>query len=57
MSEENEREILNELKKMNEKLDKLNEPSPFTMPIIIVIGVAGYLLLAPFLVDVFVSIL
>lgn len=57
MSEENEKEILNELKKMNDKLDKLNEPSPFTTPIIIVVGIAGFLLLAPFLVDVFVSVL
>lgn len=57
MSEENEKEIINELKKMNEKLDKLNEPSPFTTPMIIVIGVAVFVLLAPLLVDVFVSIL
>ncbi|MBN8236391.1 hypothetical protein JF544_14075 [Halobacillus kuroshimensis] len=57
MSEENEKEILHELKKMNEKLDKLNEPSPFTTPVIIVVGIAGLLLLAPLLVDVLVSIL
>lgn len=57
MSEENEKETLHELKKMNEKLDKLNEPSPFTTPVIIVVGIAGLLLLAPLLVDVLVSIL
>ncbi|WP_164908465.1 hypothetical protein [Halobacillus litoralis] len=53
MSEEYEKEILYELKKMNEKQDELNEPSRITTPIIIVIGVAGFLLLAPLLLDVF----
>ncbi|CDQ20020.1 hypothetical protein SAMN05192559_10334 [Halobacillus karajensis] len=54
MSEEREKEILDELKTMNEKLNKLNEPRPLTTPLLLGIGMLGFLLLAPFLVDIFV---
>jgi F0F1-type ATP synthase assembly protein I len=49
MSDELSKEILDELKKMNEKLDNLNEPNGLSTPMKIVALFFGFMVIGPFI--------
>ncbi|MBX0356875.1 hypothetical protein [Halobacillus sp. Nhm2S1] len=54
MSEEREKEILNEIQKMNQKLDEMNQSKRVSTPVLYVIAILGFLLIAPILVDLII---
>jgi len=47
MSDELSKEILNELKKINEKLDNLYEPKGLSMPLKIIALFIGFMVIGP----------
>ncbi|SDO00446.1 hypothetical protein ACJA3J_07940 [Halobacillus sp. SY10] len=57
MSEEREKEILDEIQKMNKKLDEIHESKGMSTPVLYVIGILGFLLLAPILVDLIIPLI